>query len=380
MAKRRTDVDRAAILRDLETMGYDQVAERHDCSRGLVYREAVRAEARKNEARIQEKRKDTLMRRQAFLKDVLDATCTSDVLSYLDGLPTDGVDLFVTSPPYNMGKAYEKGDGQFAMSFYLGWLLQVVSEMARTVRSDGLICLQVGSTRVPQTGLPYPIDMLIGSHLQSMGLHLITRIVWEVPHGLTPKRRPAERSETILVYGKSATDYTFFPTPGRQPQKDPRKKAFKGPNKGRLSGHPFGAHPTNVWRIANVGHNHPDRKACGRHPAPFPEQLVRRLVLMFSRPGALVVDPFSGSGSVQAVCRQTGRAFSGADILYEDIRQARMAQVAPDVVSLLPGVTDESAAIWQAQAEPVEVPAVSLSSVDIEKQWQLAFDEVSHAA
>lgn len=93
---------------------------------------------------------------------------------------------------------------------------------------------------------------------------------------------------------------------------------------------------------------------------------MRRAILLYTQPEDLVVDPFSGSGTTHAECIRTGRAFSGADLHFEDLRAARLAKVAPDLVSTLPGVTDESLSVWSAEAVPVHVPA--------SPQEQLAFN------
>ena len=196
-------VSEASVLNDLANdLSYENVAERNNTSRGTVYRIAVKHGARKHEQRIQERAAQSKARRQAFLEEVINTTTKADVLDFLDSMPTGSVDLFVTSPPYAVGKKeYERELGSFAMTYYLGWLLQVTAEMARCMSDEGVLCLQVGSTRMPN-GQPYPIDSLIMNHMMSMGLHFQTRICWVLPHGLTPKRRLAERYETILVFTK----------------------------------------------------------------------------------------------------------------------------------------------------------------------------------
>src|SRR3546814_3167908 len=98
----------------------------------------------------------------------------------------------------------------------------------------------------------------------------------------------------------------FNPAPARTPQKQPNKRSYKGPHKGKLSGHPQGAWPSNVWNIPNIGHNHPERTG---HPAQFPLELARRAVQLYTNPGDLVIDPFSGSGTTHVACIETHRSF-----------------------------------------------------------------------
>jgi DNA modification methylase len=348
-----TTVDPAAILRDLQQLTYEETARKHSVSRGTVYAIAVKAGARKHEQRILQKNADRKTMQREFLQSVINATQTSDALDFLAGLPTGSISLHLSSPPYNIGKSYGGGHGDgTAFHYYLGYLLQVCSELVRTLADGGTLMLQVGATHGPD-GRLYPIDSMLHEHLRCMGLTFQSRIVWIIPHGLTPKRRLAERYETCLVFSKGE-QRTFNATPAREPQKQPGKRAFKGPRKGELSGHAYGAHPTNVWRISNAGNN---RGRVDWHPAQMPLEFARRGILLYTAPGDLVADVFCGSGTTLIAAKQTGRAFTGADLCYESHRRERLAQVRPDLVTLLPGVTDESLAVWEAEATPVYVPA-----------------------
>lgn len=345
----------AAILAALQNSTYEEVAAQLEVSRGRVYQAALKFGARKHEARILAKHADRKRMQQEFLQSVLNATATADVLDYLAGLPDNSVHLHLCSPPYAVGRPYESGAGTASQKFhfYLGWLLQVAAEQARTLVEGGVLALQVGATRGPDGGL-YPIDTLLFQHLLGMGLTFQSRVVWTIPHGLTPKRRLAERYETVLIFSKGAPR-VFNPTPARQPQKQPGKRAFKGPNVGELSGHPFGAFPTNVWAISNAGANRKD--GVEGHPAQMPAELARRAILLYTLPQDVVCDVFSGSGTTHAECVRTVRTFTGCDLFYGDVRAQRLAKVAPDLVSMLPGVTDESVAVWAAEARPVHVAA-----------------------
>lgn len=89
----------------------------------------------------------------------------------------------------------------------------------------------------------------------------------------------------------------------------------------------------------------------------MPEELARRAILLYTLPGQLVCDPFSGSGTTAAQAIKTGRAFTGADLFYSDIRAERLKIVAPEVVSMLPGISDEMVAVWEAEAQAVNRPA-----------------------
>lgn len=354
------DWSETEVLQLLATMTYDQVHHLTGWSRGRIYKAATRHGARKNEERIKMRHVQRAAEQVEFLREVLNTTVRADVLDYLAGLPDDSVDLVLTSPPYNLGKKY--GNGASAMdlmrfSYYAGWLACVMSEAERILRPGATLCLQLGQT-MDETGNLFPLDVLVFDSLRRMGLKYQSRIVWTFGHGLTPKRRLAERYETMLVLSKGEQQ-TFNSLAARTPQKEPGKRAFKGPRKGQLSGCYFGAAPTNVWAIPQVGHNHPEKTG---HPCQFPLALAKRAIMLYTNAGALVVDPFSGSGTTHAACIQTGRAFSGADITYEDERRTRLAKIAPDLVTMLPGTSDAAVAIWQAEAREVTAQARPLSA------------------
>lgn len=343
-------------LDDLETHTYVQVCEKYGVSRGRVYRWALEHQRRKNEARIQEKQRERKARQQAFLQEVIDSATTSDVLDFLDGLPDGCVNLHATSIPYNIGKPYGEARGidRKRHTYYLGWILQVLSEMERTLADGGVMFLQMGSTK-DDRGRLRPLDSMLEGYLQEMGLSLQNRVIWPIPHGLTPKRRLSARYETALVLCKGDEPAHFNANAARVPQKQPDKRAFKGPRKGELSGHPLGAWPSDVWDdIGNVGANHPEKARGGGHPAQYPEKLVRRAVRLYTVPGELVCDPFDGSGTTTSVARQEQRSVIGCDLFYGDVRAKRLAAAADNPVSYipLPGVTDQSIEVWKAEARP----------------------------
>lgn len=343
--------EEADVLAMLARDTYEEVAKATGWSRGRIYALALKHGARKTETRIREKAVDRRRRRQETLAAIIQDTTTSDVLDFMDGLPDASADLVLTSPPYNLGKAYGGGVSADSMRFtyYIGWMMQVISEASRVLKDGGVLFLQVGATR-DETGRIMPLDIALYDVIKQTGLTYQNRIAWVIGHGLTPKARLSGRYETALVFSKGEPrNFNFNAV--RVPQKQPEKRAHKGPNRGSLSGHPLGAWPSDVMAISNVGHNAPERTG---HPAQMPAELARRAVQLYTMPGDLVVDPFSGSGTTHEVCVETGRSFVGADLHYGDLRAARLAKAGLANLCPLPGVTDQSVAVWQAEARKVE--------------------------
>lgn len=238
-----------------------------------------------------------------------------DCLELLERIPADSVQLVVTSPPYNIGKRYER---KKTLDEYLSQQARVIGRCVELLRDGGSICWQVGNHIAgPQEIMP--LDIALFPIFASHGLKLRNRIVWHFEHGLHCSKRFSGRYETILWFTKG-NGYRFNLDPIRVPQKYPGKKQFKGPNAGKYSCNPLGKNPGDVWIIPNVKHNHIEKTT---HPCQFPVELVERLVLALTSERDLVVDPYMGVGTTAVAAVIHNRRAAGADIVEEYIRIAR---------------------------------------------------------
>src|SRR4030042_3677672 len=211
-----------------------------------------------------------------------------DCLKFLASIPAESIRLVVTSPPYNLGKSYErKGD----LDKYLAWQDKIIAESIRALHPEGSICWQVGN--YVHAGAIVPLDIALYPSFAGRGLQLRNRIVWHFEHGLHCSRRLSGRHETILWFTKSDL-YLFNLDPIRIPQKYPGKKYFKGPKAGQYSCNPLGKNPGDVWVIPNVKSNHVEKT---EHPCQFPVELIERLVLSMTKEDDWVLDPFAGTGT-----------------------------------------------------------------------------------
>lgn len=346
-------------------------------SRGRIYEFVKREGVRVTEARIHERQSDRRAREVAFLEEVINSTVKCDVLDFLGGLPDESCALIVTSPPYNIGKAYggSKNGDRMRHLFYHGWMMQIISECSRVLRPGGTIVLQAGVTRDDEDE-PLWLDTLFYPELRRAGLHARNRIVCIYDHGLYPKRQLAGRHETALVFCKDGAAQIVNLNAARTGALHPGKRRFKGPNRGEIATNPLGSFPIDTWFFTAIKHNNPEKTD---HPAQFPLEFARRCVLLYSLPGDLVMDCFSGSGTVHETCLRTGRAFVGADLSYEDVRAKRLADVVPDRVTVLPGVTERNMAIWAAEAHRRDAPARPISEEEELEQIGLALGDSSEA-
>lgn len=237
-----------------------------------------------------------------------------DNLDFMRELPSESMKLVVTSPPYNIGKSYEKRD---PLETYLSSQAQVIAESVRLLHPRGSICWRVGNHITP-SGEVVPLDILLYPIFKERGLVLRNRIVWHFEHGLHCSKRFSGRHETILWFTKGL-DYTFNLDPIRVPSKYPNKRYFKGPRMGEVSGNPLGKNPSDVWVIPNVKNNHVEKTV---HPCQFPVELVERLVLSLTDRGDSVLDPYVGVGSSVVAAVMHDRAGFGCDVIDEYVEIA----------------------------------------------------------
>jgi adenine-specific DNA-methyltransferase len=250
----------------------------------------------------------------AFAPDERAVLFHGDCLALLQTVPDQALQLVVTSPPYNIGKEYEK---KLRLDTYLDQQARVIRECVRALSPAGSICWQVGNH--VDSGAIIPLDAVLYPIFTELGLRMRNRIIWHFEHGLHCSRRLSGRYETIVWFTKS-DDYVFDLDPLRVPQKYPGKKYFKGPKAGQYSCNPLGKNPGDVWVIPNVKSNHVEKT---EHPCQFPVELIERLVLSLTREGDWVLDPFLGTGtSIIAAVRHRRRG-AGAETVAKYVKLAR---------------------------------------------------------
>jgi DNA modification methylase len=234
------------------------------------------------------------------------------------------VALAVTSPPYFAGKEYEQamGVGHVPADFadYLNMLHDVFAQCFAKLEPGGRIAVNVANLgRKPYRSLAADvIDLLVG-----LGFLLRGEIVWQKSRAAGGScawgtyQRPGnpvlrDVSERIVVASKGRFD--------RAVPADERARAGL-PHEGTITMDEFVDATTDVWDLpaesaTRVG-----------HPAPFPVELPRRLIELYTYRGDLVLDPFMGSGSTAVAAVRTERHFVGfdTDTEYVALAERRVA-------------------------------------------------------
>jgi len=228
-----------------------------------------------------------------------------DRMKLLKKLKDNSVQLIITSPPYNIGKSYEK---RIPLNEYMDQQEETLIECYRVLKDKGSLCWQVGNYINWKTNMT-PLDIPIFNICNELGLKLRNRIVWHYGHGLHSHNRFSGRYETIMWFSKS-DKYIFNLDTVRVPQKYPGKLSYKGPNKGKYSGNINGKNPSDVWIIPNVKSNHKEKTI---HPCQFPIELAERLILALSNKNDLVVDPYAGVGTTLCAALKNKRRSAGSE-------------------------------------------------------------------
>lgn len=265
----------------------------------------------------------------------------NNILDIVDTLPDNYFKLIITSPPYNIGKSYEK---KVSLSDYLKWQEEILEKLVRTLCVDGSIVWQVGN--YIDKGEVFPLDMYFYPIFKKLGFKLRNRIIWHFEHGLHCQKRFSGRYETLLWFTKN-DEYTFNLDPVRVPSKYPGKLHYKGPKKGLPSGNPLGKNPSDYWtiinneledgivNIPNVKSNHPEKTI---HPCQFPVELVERCVLAYTDENDWVFDPFGGVGSslIAAIKHNRKGMIVELEKQYVEIAQERVKRFVMGDLKLRP--------------------------------------------
>lgn len=220
-------------------------------------------------------------------------------------IPDASVQLIVTSPPYNAGIAYDAHDDNMRMDDYLDMLEAVWIECHRVLVPGGRIAINVANLyRSPY----YPLASVVSLEMVDLGFLMRGEIIWDKGASVGGStswgswRKPSNPTlrdvhEYILVFSKG--DF-----------------ALAGENNSGISGEDFMAWTQSIWRMKTA--------TCGDHPAPFPEELPRRLILLYTNIGDTVLDPFMGSGTTAMAAKREGRRYIGYDISEGYCEMARM--------------------------------------------------------
>ncbi|WP_462263318.1 DNA-methyltransferase [Desulfovibrio piger] len=256
------------------------------------------------------------------------AIYNGDALLLLKKLPADSIDLFFTSPPYNIGKEYEK---IIPINEYIKWSQQWINLVYTATKHNGAFLYNIGYINMENIAHAIPIIYLLWDKIP---FYLQQEIIWNYGAGVAMKKYLSPRNEKILWYVKDKDNYCF----NLDDIRDPNVLYPNQKKKGKLRCNTLGKNPSDVWQIAKVtsGKNRSSAERT-KHPAQFPLDLCERVIKGFSQENEVVIDPFLGSGSTIEACLRHNRYSIGFEInkSYCSIAYTRI-QAAGNAYSKLP--------------------------------------------
>jgi site-specific DNA-methyltransferase (adenine-specific) len=249
-----------------------------------------------------------------------------DCLAEIGRLDASSIDVCVTSPPYNIGVAYNFHDDRMPKDDYLAWMANVGKEISRVLRPDGSFFLNVGSTSVD------PWIALEVARAFNESFTLQNHIIWvkSVSIGsdtfghfkpISSKRFLNNNFESIFHFSKSGDNEIDRLAIG-VPFKDKSNISRWGHKQDRRCG-------GNVWFIPYKTVRSRSQKF--DHPSGFPVDLPLRCIQMHGKENAVVLDPFLGAGTTLVAAERLGLSGVGIELdrLYAETAVARLeAEVA----------------------------------------------------
>ena len=234
--------------------------------------------------------------------------------SNMKEIANESVHLVITSPPYynapfdfpNLFSSYEE---------YLNLIRKVGKELHRVLKNGRIACFVVQDVRINKKLYPIVAD-IIRVMVYEIGFNYRDKIIWKKPEGyIRISRRsgvqiqnpyptyfyPDNIYEEIVIFQKGKFKYSNISVDTKKFSKIDINKFLR--EKWYLS----------IWNITNVLPNTIESK----YTAAYPEELVERLITLYSYKGETVLDPFLGTGTTSVVARRLGRNSIGYEIDLE---------------------------------------------------------------
>jgi site-specific DNA-methyltransferase (adenine-specific) len=237
---------------------------------------------------------------------LLDRVVVGDAREVLRRLPDSCVHLVVTSPPYNVGKEY---DGDLTLGEYLDFIEEVMREVYRVLVWGGRVCFNVANLG----RRPYiPLHAYLIERFERIGFLLRGEIIWDKGDAVSGSStawgtwmsavNPVLRDQHEYIIVLSKGGFARRRPPGREDT---------------ITREEFLEYTRSVWRFP------PESARRVGHPAPFPLELPRRCIQLYTFRGDVVLDPFAGSGTTCVAAKMLGRHYICIEI---EERYARIAE------------------------------------------------------
>ena len=234
--------------------------------------------------------------------DVLDKILCQDGRK-MDNIPDYSVHLMVTSPPYNVGKEYDK---DLSLDEYLNMLTDVFSETYRVLVNGGRACVNIANVgRKPY--IPY--HKFIIDAMTEVGFLMRGEVIWDKGAGAGVSTAWGSWRSASNPTLRDTHEYILIFSKGKFARKSKNKEST-------ITREEFLEFTKSIWTFP------PQSAKKVGHPAPFPVELPYRCIQLYTFKDEVVLDPFCGVGTTAIASIRTGRHFICLDINREYVELA----------------------------------------------------------
>ncbi len=225
-------------------------------------------------------------------------TIFNDDILTTDNVESHSIDLIITSPPYNVSIKYNSHDDEMPYSEYLNFARGWLSKCYELAKDDGRFCLNI------------PLDKNKGGQ-QSVCADLTTiakEVGWKYHSTIIWNEQNISRRTAWGSWLSASAPYVIAPVEVIVILYKKRWKKESGSRISDIKKAEFQEWTNGVWNFSGES-----KRKIG-HPSPFPVELPKRCIKLFSFVGDTILDPFLGSGSTLVACSQTRRKGIGIEI------------------------------------------------------------------
>ena len=226
----------------------------------------------------------------------------------MDELVDNCISLTITSPPYNIGK---DSDEDLTDDEYWKMITKVFEEVYRVTESGGRLVVNVANLgRKPYI----PFSKFFIEIITEIGFLMRGEIIWQKSKGANANFAWGSWLSASNPVIRDIHEYCLIFS------KDSMKNSSKG--KSTIEKEEFMESTLSIWNIS------PARAKKIGHPAPFPVELVKKFINLYSFKNNLILDPFMGSGSTATASRMLDRDYIGYEInpKYVEIANKRIKE------------------------------------------------------
>jgi site-specific DNA-methyltransferase (adenine-specific) len=278
-----------------------------------------------------------------------------DCIAGLNGLAEGSVDLVFADPPFNIGYDYDVYRDELESNEYLAWSREWISAVYRALKPTGTFWLAIGDE--------YAAELKIES--QRIGFFPRSWVIWYYTFGVNCKHKFTRSHAHLHYFVKDRKKFTFNAADLENRVPSARLLVYndsRGVENGRLPDDTWILRPQDIaqsfeasedtWYFPRVAGTFKQR--AGFHGCQMPEQLLGRIIRSCSKPGEMVVDPFSGSATTVAVAKKLGRRYLGFDISKEYVTRGQKRLNAINVGDPLDGAPEPTMSApqtWQPRIQ-----------------------------